>query len=431
MSLTSQDKELIWHPYTQHATSQECIPIAKGEGAWLVKEDGSQLLDLVSSWWVNIHGHANIEIAEAIKAQALELEHVIFGGFTHRPAVELCSNLRRYLPANLNKFFFSDNGSTAVEVALKMAYQCHRNRGDKKRTKFIAFEGGYHGDTFGAMAVGKASGFFPHFSDLTFSVEFAPFPSAWIGKSDVLQEEERCFKRFAEILAVSGGEVAAIIVEPLVQGSAGMRMCSPAFMKRVVTLAKEYGVLVIFDEVMTGFYRAGSMFALDQLNGATPDILCVAKGLTGGFLPLALTIASEQVYEAFLGDSIASALMHGHSYTANPLGCAAAIQSLKMLEREEVQNQLASLVELQKIWAQKIAANPKYQNVRNHGTILAFELAGQEAGYGSHLSLEIRNKCQQNGLLVRPLGGVIYTMPPYCISSEELNSAYEKLLESI
>lgn len=428
MNIKSLDKELIWHPYTQHAISKECIPILKGEGAWLVREDGSKLLDLISSWWVNIHGHGNAEIAEAIKAQALELEHVIFAGFTHKPAVELCTNLKKYLPSNLNKFFFTDNGSTAVEVALKMAYQYHKNRNDNKRTKFIAFEGGYHGDTFGAMAIGKSSGFFSVYEDLTFSVEIAPYPCAWIGKKGIEQEEQRCLQQLNDLLISNAGQVAAIIIEPLVQGASGMRMCSASFLSQAAGLAKSHGALVIFDEVMTGFYRTGTMFALEQLEEEGPDILCIAKGLTGGFLPLALTIATDDIYNAFLGDSIASALIHGHSYTANPLGCAAAIQSLKMLEKDDVQEQIARLVALQKHWANRFAADNRFQNVRVRGTILAFEMANGDLKYGSNLSLQIRKKCEDMELLIRPLGRVIYTLPPFCITETELNDAYNKLL---
>jgi adenosylmethionine---8-amino-7-oxononanoate aminotransferase len=346
-SLAVRDKKRIWHPFTQEQTAQMPMVITKGWGSYLWDERGKTYLDLISSWWVNLHGHSHPSIAQAIYHQACTLEHIIFAGATHEPAVQLCELLAMFLPDSLERFFFSDNGSTSVEVALKMAYQYWNNlygqdsscstptikskkESLSKRNLFLSFEGGYHGDTFGAMAVGAKSGFHDHFKDLCFSVLHIPFPATWMDDQHIQNKEDFAFDVLKDLLKHHQYNIAALIVEPLVQGASGMRMCRPEFLRRVIDEVRKHHILVIFDEVMTGFGRTGTLFALEQIE-RVPDFLCLSKGITGGFLPLALTITTNQIYQAFLNTQWSYAFAHGHSYTANPLACRAAIASMELL----------------------------------------------------------------------------------------------------
>ncbi|MBI1954743.1 MAG: adenosylmethionine--8-amino-7-oxononanoate transaminase, partial [Proteobacteria bacterium] len=329
MDLSHRDKKIIWHPFTQEKTSPLPIAIQKAKGSYVYDEKGKAYVDLISSWWVNLHGHAHPTIARAIYNQALNLEHVIFAGFTHEPAVKLCESLRTVLPPILSRFFFSDNGSTSVEVALKMAYQYWWNQKEPQRTLFLSFEGGYHGDTFGAMSVGVKSGFHDSFTGLFFKVLSIPFPETWEDDQDVNDKEQEALEHLETYLKNDAERCAAIILEPLVQGASGMRLYRSEFIKTVIDCVRKYGILVIFDEVMTGFGRTGTLFAFQQINNSLPDFLCLSKGLTGGFLPLALTITTEDVYKVFLSPSTFFA--HGHSYTANPIACAAACASFDLL----------------------------------------------------------------------------------------------------
>lgn len=420
-SLSTRDKKILWHPFTQAQIAQDPIGIKKAKGSYIFDMDNKAYLDLISSWWVNLHGHAHPEIAKSIYDQALELEHVIFAGFTHQPAVELCENLMTILPPELSRFFFSDNGSTSVEVALKMAYQYWHNKGPEK-TLFLSFEGGYHGDTFGAMSVGHRSGFHDVFSNLFFKVQTIPFPSTWDDDIDIDSKEEQALIKLDKCLIEHGNQIAAIILEPLIQGASGMRFCRADFIRKVVEKVRKFDILVIFDEVMTGFGRTGSYFALSQI-GVIPDFLCLSKGITGGFLPLALTVTTNIVYEAFLNDKWDKAFAHGHSYTANPLACAAALMSLKLLKEDKCQNSMKSInsshkkgIELLKGECQNI------EHTRILGTISAFEIKSDLPKIA-----EIKNKCLAEGLLIRPLGNVIYLLPPYSITIEELDTAYRKI----
>lgn len=421
MSLAARDKKWLWHPFTQAKTAEMPIAIERAKGSYLYDEQGHAYLDLISSWWVNLHGHAHPEIARCLYEQALQLEHVIFAGFTHLPAVALCEELQPLLPSPLSRFFFSDNGSTAVEVALKMAYQYWRNQGDRTRTTFLSFEGGYHGDTFGAMAVGARSGFHSAFTDLCFNVLSLPYPATWMGDTDVEAKEAEALRQLDQHLDKDGHRIAAIILEPLMQGAAGMRLSRSSFIKAVVERVRAARILVIFDEVMTGFGRTGSIFATHQI-GVTPDFICLSKGLTGGFLPLALTVTTEAVYAAFWHDDWKYALAHGHSYTANPLACAAARASLRLLQQPLCQEAIRSLSTAHETGLSSLSAlGAAIERPRKLGTISAFDMQD-----GKVLAT-LRSACLETGLLVRPIGNTLYLLPPYSTTVEELEAAYHTI----
>ncbi len=428
MSLKHRDEKVIWHPFTQHQTISESKGIVKGQGVYLFDESGKSYLDMISSWWVNIHGHCQPTIAAAIYQQALTLEHVIFSGFTHEPAVKLGEELLKILPSNMEKVFYSDNGSTAVEVALKMVYQYWKNQG-VARNKFIAFDQGYHGDTFGAMAVGKQSHYFNAYEDLLFNVNFFPYPETWESDNNIEEKERLVLNEIENYLIQFGNETAGIIIEPLIQGASGMRMCRPQFLQALEKLSKSYGVLTIYDEVMTGFGRTGELFSCLSAN-TQPDIICLAKGLTGGFLPLAATVCSDNIYQAFLGETFSKALAHGHSFTANPLGCAAALASLTLLKSNETQEKIRMIINFNRGKMKVLNATAGIEKIRSCGTVLAFNLKATST-YGSAFSLNLRNRFAERGLLIRPLGNVIYFLPPYCITQQELEWAFKVVIEEL
>ena len=399
-SLATRDKSLIWHPFTQEKTADLPLAIKSARGSYLYDEQGVAYLDLISSWWVTLHGHAHPEIAQAIYEQALTLEQVIFAGFTHAPAVTLCEQLQHRLPPALGRFFFGDNGSTSVEIALKMAYQYHVNQGHKDRTLFLSFEGGYHGDTFGAMSVGARSGFHHAFEQLFFSVLTLPFPATWQEDADIDLKEQQALDRLESILAQQGAHISAFILEPLLQGASGMRLCRPDFVQKVVERVRVYDILIIFDEIMTGFGRTGPLFALDALD-IVPDFLCLSKGLTGGFLPLSLTITTQEIFKAFLADDFNKAFAHGHSYTANPLGCAAALKSWEILQRPTTQ---AALQDIHQAHQQGLAflkaqQGHKIHRLRQLGTMAAFDLRE-----GITITIpQLKAAFLQRQLVIRPL----------------------------
>lgn len=428
MNLSERDQAAIWHPLTQHQQTASPTPIVRGEGAYLIDEQGRCYLDLVSSWWVNLHGHSHPEIADAIYQQAKTLEHVIFAGFTHQPAVELAEVVLKMLPDCFSKIFYSDNGSTAVEVALKMAYQYWRNVGEVNRKRFIAFENGYHGDTFGAMSVGKQSGYFNHFSDLFFDVFLFPYPDTWLEDDTILQREQDALDAIENYLLAFSHEVAAIIIEPLVQGSSGMRMCRPRFLQALEKCVRHYNILIIYDEVMTGFGRTGDLFACLKTE-TIPDIICLSKGLTGGFLPLSMTACHEKIYQAFLGDNFKKALAHSHSFTAHPLGCAAALASMKLLMRSSTRDSITMIERVHAEILSYFLRRFPITKARYCGTIAAFEWP-VPTEYGSNVSIKLRTVFLEKGLLIRPIGNVIYLLPPYCITEDELRNAYT-LIEKI
>jgi adenosylmethionine-8-amino-7-oxononanoate aminotransferase len=418
------DARHVWHPFTQAEGAPEAIEIVAGEGAWLTAADGRRFLDLISSWWVNVHGHGHPAIAEAVARQAARLEHVIFADFTHRPAAELASKLCAIAPAGLARVFFSDNGSTAVEVALKLAVQYWRNKGEPARHRFAALSGGYHGDTVGAMSVGS-TGFTAAFSDLLFESRFLPFPDTWDGDNAGAEKEEEALAAARELFESEGGSLAAIIIEPLVQGAGGMRICRPQFVRALTELAHEAGALVICDEVMTGFGRTGEMFASIKAEIA-PDMICLSKGLTGGFLPLGATLATETIYDAFRGPDFSRAFAHGHSYSANPLGCAAALASLELFETGEWKSRAASIAAHHRKFLDALAGHPKISRRRAIGTIAAFDF-GQNGEYGAKTGAALKRRFLERGLLLRPLGNVVYLMPPYCIEDGDLERAYGEI----
>ncbi len=422
-TLAQRDKALVWHPFTQEQTAAPRLPVSHGRGPWLYDTDNRAYLDLVSSWWVNLFGHGCPHIAQSIAAQANKLEHVLFAGCTHEPAVQLCESLNAMLPAQLGKFFFSDNGSTAVEVALKMAHQYWKNAHGQERKLFIGFEGGYHGDTFGAMSVGAHCGYHDQFRSLFFESVAIPFPQTWWNDQEVQASEQAALAALEAALIRHAGQVAAMIMEPLVQGAAGMRMCRPQFVAKACALARAHDTLVIFDEVMTGFGRTGTRFAFEQ-TGVVPDFLCVSKGITGGFLPLALTITGDHIYEAFLSERADRAFSHGHSYTANPLACAAAVAAMDLLVTDETARALQVLPQCHHEGLQLLQqAVPAILRPRVTGTIAAFDLPPSYP----HSSGQLHQRFLEKGLLIRPIGQTVYVLPPYVTSPAQLRAAYETM----
>ena len=411
MSLVEKDQKYIWHPFTQMKTAGPALPIVKGEGTLLIDDKGNAYIDAISSWWVNLHGHSHPYIAEKVYEQMQKLEHVVFAGFTHSPAVELCEKLSKHLPANQAKFFFSGDGSSAVEIALKMSVQYWKNKGENK-TRFVALDGAYHGETFGAMSAGARSIFSAPFSDLLFESTHIPFPI----------NEQAAIKSLKTEIAK--GDVAALIFEPLVQGAAGMRMYKPETLNKLMQICKEADVLCIADEVMTGFGRTGTTFAVNQVE-AEPDFICMSKGLSGGTLPLSLTTCTQSIYNAFLGDDIQKAFLHGHSFTGNPIGCTAAIASLILLEKKECQAAIKNIAKSHDTFANTIKSLDIIKDIRQTGTILAIELKADSSGYASTIRQQLYRDFLDQGVLLRPLGNVIYILPPYCIKEKELKKVYE------
>lgn len=429
LGVSEADRLHVWHPFTQAATAPEPLEVVRGAGTSLFLADGRELLDLISSWWVCLHGHAHPVIAEAIAAQARRLEQVIFADFTHAPAATLAARLTGIGPAGLSRVFFSDDGSTSVEVALKLAWQYWRNRGEGQRKHFLAFAGGYHGDTFGAMAAGAGSGFYGPFQELLFPVTSLPWPETWIGCTDIDEREADVLTVLERWLDAHGSETAALIAEPLVQGAGGMRMCRPAFLAAVVARCRAAGVLIILDEVMTGFGRTGPLFAC-QGAGVSPDILCLSKGLTGGFLPMAVTVCREEIYDAFLGGGFERAFAHGHSFTANLLGCAAALASLDLLLDATCTAQRQTLEACHRDWVASLPPGAGLERPRIAGTILAVDVVGGGSGYHAAAGPVLKRHFLERGLLLRPLGNVLYLLPPYCTTPEHLERAYRALEEA-
>jgi adenosylmethionine-8-amino-7-oxononanoate aminotransferase len=411
----------IWHPFTQMKIADEPIHIAKAKGTILYSSDGKEYIDAVSSWWVNIHGHANEFIADSIAQQTKILEHVIFAGFTHTPAIKLANKLIDILPDNFAKVFFSDNGSTAVEVALKMALQYWHNQGIKNKIKIIAFENAYHGDTFGAMSAGARSAFNAAFNPLLFEVQHIATPN----KNNITALKEQL------IQLADKDNIAAFIFEPLVQGSGGMLMYEAKYLDELLSIAKQKNIICIADEVMTGFGRTGKNFAINYIENK-PDIICLSKGITGGFMPLGVTVSTQKIYDAFYADEAEKTFFHGHSYTANPLACAAANASIELLLAEKCQQQIQTIVESHKVFAVEVDKHDLVKEVRVQGTIIAIELNTPEGtSYFNSIKKEAYKFYLANGVLLRPLGNVVYIMPPYCITKEELNKVYAVIMLSL
>lgn len=418
----------IWYPFTIQKGAIDPLKVKSGKGLWLQLEDGRAIADCISSWWVNIHGHAHPEIAEAIYEQARELEHVIFANFTHDPAEKVAEELAKLLPGSLNRIFFSDNGSTAVEVALKIAVQYWKNLG-KNRSRFLAFNGAYHGDTFGAMSAGSRSVFSRVFEEMFFDVDFVDYPETWKGDSSIVEKEDQIIGEIEQMLMENEDSYAGIIIEPLVQGAGGMRMCREEFLQKLHWVNRQFDTLLIFDEVMTGFGRTGELFASIR-SQVEPDIICMAKGLTGGFLPLSVTSCSDSIYQSFYSDDPMKTFWHGHSYTANPLGCAAASASLGLLQKNKESFNTMELIHHQKM--ARFSQSSHIEKIRVTGTIAAFDLVtAEKSGYLNPVASVIKKKCTDKNLLLRPLGNTVYLMPPYCISNDELDWVYDQLEDLI
>ncbi|HYJ78796.1 MAG TPA: adenosylmethionine--8-amino-7-oxononanoate transaminase [Longimicrobiaceae bacterium] len=403
------DAAHVWHPYTQHGLAGAATPIVRGEGAYLVDADGNRLLDAISSWWTNLHGHAHPWIAAAVAEQARTLEQVIFAGFTHEPAARLAAELAAVLPAGLTRVFYSDDGSTAVEVAVKLALQYWRQRGER-RPLVAALENAYHGDTFGAMSASARGVFNAAFADHLFEVARLPDPS----EGDTLAALDRLLDR-------RGGELAAVLVEPLLLAAGGMRMWPEATLAELRRRTADAGVLLIADEVATGFGRTGPLFACERA-GVSPDLVCLSKGITGGFLPLGVTAAREEVFAAFLSGDRRHTFFHGHSYTANPLACAAARASLRLLDAGCARRR-AEIEAAHRAGLARLSPHPRVAAPRVLGTVAAFDLDGAE-GYLSPVGRELEAFARGEGVLLRPLGNVVYLMPPYCTTAGEVDNVY-------
>ena len=421
------DAKHIWHPFTQAATAAPPLHAVSGQGAIIRTSDGKEYVDIVSSWWVNLHGHANPIIAKAVAEQAAQLEQAIFAEFTHDPAVKLAAGVCAQLPGDLDRVFYSDDGSTAVEVAMKMARQYWSNNGCDRRV-YVGFDGGYHGDTVGAMSLGRSSGYFGAWENMLFPVEIAPFPQTWDGDDTVAGREAEALAALDLILERNDGKIAAVIIEPMVQGAAGMRMCRAEFVQAVAARVAAAGTLLILDEVMTGFGRTGAVFAC-QKAGIVPDMICLSKGLTGGFLPMAMTVTREFIYQAFLAPEISRAFLHGHSYTANPLGCAAGLASLELLLGEECQARIKAIEAVHRQRLDHITRLPIVARPRLMGTIAAFDLPGD--GYGAEIGPRLKLALRERGLLARPMGNVMYLLPPYCMDDVALHGAWDIIDDAI
>ena len=424
--IKKKDKKFLWHPFTKIINEYDPIVISSAKNDILVDINGNEYVDLISSWWVNIHGHCKKEIIESIKKQSEKLEQVLFADFTHEPAVNLAEKIVDLMPKNLSRVFFSDNGSTAVEIAMKVAIQYWYNKGEKKK-KFVSMTGNYHGDTFGAMSVGFSSGFYEPFKDFLIKSISIPYPDYWDGKNDIEKEELISLKTADAVLSSNKDDIAAVIFEPLIQGAGGMKVCRKEFLDKLLKKFRDAGVLIIFDEVMTGFGRTGKMFAADYLK-TKPDIMCLAKSLTGGYIPLAATVFSQKIHDEFFGDDIKKAFLHGHSFTANPIACAAALTSLELFEKEQTLKKVEKISDIHCEFIKKLK-KINISKPRVLGSIAAFEYNAINQKYGSSENQELKNIFLENGLLLRPLGNTIYLMPPYCIKEETLYNCYEKIIE--
>lgn len=414
MDYLEEDKKYLWHPYTQAKTAADNLVVVKAKDAYLITDDGRQILDMISSWWVNTFGHANEQIANAIARQAKELEQVIFAGFTHPKAIELAKKLWDVLPDNQAKVFYSDNGSTSVEVALKMCWQYWKNKGVKK-SKIIAFEGAYHGDTFGAMSASDRSVFTQAFDNLLFDVIHIPLPD-----SANFQSVKNAF-----LSHLINDDVACFIYEPLVQGAAGMRIYDAELLDELLLVARQHQVLLIADEVMTGMGRTGKNFANDYLQ-TKADVFCISKGITGGFMPFGITTCTQEIFDAFYADEAIKTLYHGHSYTANPLACAAAIESLILLQSNHFQLQINMISAMNETFCKKINADEKVQ-AKSLGTLLSIKIQQGDSGYLSNLRNVIYEYFLNKNILLRPLGNVLYLLPPYCVTQSQLEMVYNEI----
>lgn len=420
-TLQQRDKECLWHAYTQHKTSSNPIAIVKAKDALVWDEHGKQYIDAIASWWVNPLGHSNERLAKAVYKQLTNLEHILFGGFTHLPAIELAEKLLSILPQNQKKVFFSDNGSTAVEVALKMCLQFHFNKGNSKNV-LVAFEEAFHGDTFGAMAVSGISLYTQAFQGQLLKVIRIPVPTKG--------NEEKTKQKLIQI--IENEQVAGFIFEPLVLGAAGMKMYSAKILDDLISLCKTHNIITIADEVMTGFGKTGSLFACDFLT-QQPDIVCLSKALTGGTIPLAATTTSQEIFDAFYHDQTDKALFHGHTFMANPTGCAVALESIKMLQEPSTEKNLKRIHQKHQEFAQKMKLHSKVKSVRVMGVIFALDLnvKNTKSDYYGEIRNLLYNFFIENGIILRPVYHTIYVLPCYVITDEQLQKVYDTIEKAI
>lgn len=420
MTLLEKDQKYIWHPYTQHKTAALPVVIKSGNGAFLYDIDGKEYIDAIASWWVNPFGHSNKFIADAIYKQLTTLEHVLFGGFTHEPAVQVSEQLLAMMPSNQQKVFFSDNGSTAVEVAIKVAFQYFFNKNQKKTT-LIAFEDAFHGDTFAAMAASGISFYTQAFAEMFLEVVRIPVP--------IEGKEQESYDSLQKVIETY--EVSAFIFEPLVLGAAGMVMYEPETLDKLLEICKMNNVLTIADEVMTGFGKTGKTFACDYLQNQ-PDMMCVSKALTGGTIPMAITTFTQEVFDAFYSEDINKALFHGHTFTANPTGCAAALASFQLLQTNEIQNNIQHINQRHLEFQNSIKGHSKVLTTRVLGVIFALEIESSEnEQYYGNMRNKLYNYFIENGVVLRPVGNIVYILPPYIISDEQLNKVYQTIENAI
>ncbi len=419
-SLSQRDQKHLWHPLTQHKLAGEMLAVVRAKAALLFDEDGKSYIDGISSWYTCIYGHCNEKITEKVAAQMQQLDQIVFSGFTHEPAIRLSEALMEILPKNQDKLFFSDNGSTATEIGIKMALQYHHNLGND-RNVMLAFEEGFHGDTFGAMSVSGLSVYNGAFEDHFIRVERIPVPNG--------DNNEEVLQKLQELIQTH--KIAGFIYEPLVQGAAAMKMHDAQGLNEILKLCRENEIITVADEVMTGFGKTGKNFASEYLE-EQPDIICMSKALTAGLLPMAVTSCSRKIYDAFYSDEISKGLFHGHTYTANPLACTAALAGIALLTSNEIQQDIARVMKAHQEFGKKIRQHPKVKNLRQLGVILAFELDVQMERYG-----DLRNQLFQHfmdsGVFLRPLGNTIYVLPPYVITDGQLTEIYnsiEKALEN-
>lgn len=420
MNIIEKDRQYLWHPYTQHKTSATPIAIVKGKDALLWDENGKEYIDAIASWWVNPFGHSNTFIADAIYKQLTTLEHVLFGGFTHEPAVKVAEKLIPMLPSNQQKLFFSDNGSTAVEVAIKVALQYFYNKCEK-RTTIIAFEDAFHGDTFAAMAASGISFYTQAFQGMFIDVQRIPVPT--------LGNEQASFDALKAV--IQSHSCAGFIFEPLVQGAAGMVMYAPEALDKLIEICIENKVLTIADEVMTGFGKTGKNFACDYLQ-QKPDMMCLSKALTGGTIPMALTTFTQELFDAFYDDDINKALFHGHTFTANPTGCAAALASMELLEQPQMQANLQRINSNHLAFQEKVKSHARVVTTRVLGVIFALEIkSDSDNSYYGTMRTKLYNFFIDKGVILRPVGNIVYILPPYIMTDEQLQKVYSIIEEAI
>jgi len=417
-NLSIRDQKHLWHPLTQHQTAPPCLGIVKAKGALIWDEAGNSYIDGIASWYTAMYGHCNPIITEAISKQMKELDFVMFSGFTHEPAVELSERLIEILPDNQKKIFFNDNGSTAIEAGIKMALQYHFNKGEKRDT-LIAFEEGFHGDTFGAMSASGLSSYNGPFEDFLLKVERIPVP------------QENTIEKFLERLEtiIENNSCAAFVFEPLVQGAAGMKFHSAKGLDALIQKCQESQVITIADEIMTGFGKTGKNFASEFLHHK-PDIICLSKALTAGMFPLSITSCTQKVYDAFLSEEVAKGFFHAHTFSAHPLGCAAALAGIELLNSEAIVERRAYIESAHFGFALEIKDHPKVKEVRNMGVILAIDLAIETDRYGT-LRDKLYRFFMDKGVNLRPLGNTIYVLPPYVITNKQLEKVYNVIKSSL